>query len=241
MSTRHNILGKYKYVYRGLEPTRHSFLKGEKRIPSAGVIVVVCRGKSYELLEESTWPDVCQVLVVVNDWSPGPLPEIVMEYKQKSVNYLTNMGARRPRWKIKDIPVLRSAHALSINKQIIKELDDQSYNAFHLLWGTKDTGLRAIAISSLRCGTVVIAGLDFWEAPYWPGDSKDIKRKTSSKMKKGLKHKDVWLNAFTDFMKDMSYTKFVFYTYSTSLVDMIKVKDIQNAIVMPHKQLVPVI
>ena len=91
---------------------------------------------------------------------------------------------------------------------------------------------------------VVIAGLDFWEAPYWGSEplhadqdsditADSFRRKTAGKMVKGSKYKDRWLKAFIDYMEAMTDTQFVFYTYSSSLTNMIKTRSIQNATVVP--------
>jgi hypothetical protein len=151
------------------------------------------------------------------------------------------MRARVDRWKSCGVPSLRSSRALSINKEVVDALDEEKRKAFHALWDTKDTGLRAIAIVSLRCNVAVIAGLDFWEAPYWgsrepqatAGVANSVRRKTAGKMAKGSKYKVRWLKAFIDYMEVMTDTQFVFYTYSSSLTNMIKTRGIQNATVVP--------
>ena len=120
MSTWSNILCKYRYVNTRAKEgrARHSFLKHAEPGIAEGVIVVACRGQSYESLEQTTWVDTCGVFVVVNDWRPGPLPELVAKHRHRAVNYLTDMRARVDRWKSCGVPSLRSSRALSINEAV---------------------------------------------------------------------------------------------------------------------------
>ena len=61
-------------------------------------VVVACRGQSFSKLKQSSYPESCDLLMIVNDWHPA-IPRVFVEkHANKTVNYLTQMSARRKRF-----------------------------------------------------------------------------------------------------------------------------------------------
>ena len=210
--------------------TRDMYLDDEPKYLPGSLIVIACRGMSFELLSKSKYPDLCNILVIVNDWHPSGPPTSVLRHGTKTVNYLTDMASREPRWSEHKVKHLRSKHARSSHSRLIKGLSKEVRVAFDRLWNTKDTGLRAIVIASLRTPNLVIGGLDFWESEYWcdftrgPG-SKEHKEEayenTQKKRKKGRDSSVEWMSILMGYMRLKTDTRFLFYTHSESLKTMI--------------------
>jgi hypothetical protein len=235
MGTWKKLQGEYDFVYVS-DLDRDEFLSLKPYGQHKAVIVVACRGKSYELLVQSDHFKSCHILVVVNDWhldanygTTSVLPPL-RTYQDKTVNYLTDMSSRRFRWSNTNIKQVRSKAMMSTHKMVIDSLEAKVKKAFRDLWNTKDTGLRAIAMASLRCTELIVGGLDFWEAPYWTNQDlmPSVRESLERKIKKGSGRKHDYLSALISYMKEKTDTNFSFYTHSYSLKSLIRSDELPN-------------
>ena len=203
--------------------------------------VVVCRGQSFECLNKKIM-SACTQLVIVNDWEHHQPHEFLERYENRNlINFLTDMENRQPRYTLERLANVgkmraeRAEDALKSHRGKFKSLDNAKRAAFYRLWDTGDTGLRAIAIYSLDTTSILIAGLDFWEAPYWISPVKPMPEREFNKKKraKGLQRKNRYLARLTEWVRCKDDTMFVFVSYSQSLIDYCQKHPIGNCIINP--------
>ena len=212
--------------------------------------LVVCRGKSAEYVDTVDGmlaAKRAKQIILVNDWH-NEFPECIRTHKDKVLNFLSKMHARRPqmiryssrapetmkyvrthgpltgnvtRWPMAMNDDLRES-IMSLGIQ--REFDD--------IWNSGDTGIMAVAYASIFGSSVVIVGLDFWEAPYWTCPSPALAAKAASdetKRKKGRHRKDKFMKLLIDLMRVHTSCEFLIHTLSptfkASLEDLMKTSD----------------
>ena len=190
---------------------KHNHQPGSPKWP-----VVLCRGASAGAGIDYLRDNPTTTMIIVNDWRKK-FPEELITEERLTVNFLTDMSGRNFMFgNTEPVPVeMRCRRAWSdIITGKLKE-NKEKFEALRYLWNENpDTGLRAIAWTSLIYGSMIIYGFDVWDTDYYGTDTDDHIKK---KIKKGLKHRDKWLEALGDWIRLTPEVAYLFYTASEHL------------------------
>ena len=175
----------------------------------AGCTVLVGRGMSAGWLSENTeYLEHCDRIVMVNDWH-GDYPDFFDVYAHKVMNFL--YPTHRP-W----LPA----------KSIVKDADGvkkfcmtqgKIFGCATVVDGNRrnaDTGLNAVMYESFRSKRLLIAGIDFWAAEYWPGLRRTGEQ--DSKMKSGHRRSGMW-KVFLEFLEKGTHCRYFIHTENENL------------------------
>jgi hypothetical protein len=218
--------------------------------------LVVCRGKSAEYVDTVDGmlaAKRAKQIILVNDWH-NEFPECIRTHKDKVLNFLSVMHARRPQMiryssrapeTMKYVrthgpaPLAKNHHRgpMAMNDDLRESIMSLGIQReFDDIWNSGDTGIMAVAYASIFGSSVVIVGLDFWEAPYWTCPS-PAEAATSAihaaydetKRKKGRHSKDKFMKLLIDFMRVHTSCMFLIHTgsptFKASLEDLMKTSD----------------
>lgn len=155
-------------------------------------------------------------MIIVNDWRKK-FPEELITEERLTVNFLTDLSARHFMFgNTKPMPVkMRSRRAWDAIATGKLKANKEKFEALRYLWNENpDTGIRAIAWTSLTYGSMIIYGFDVWDTDYYGADMDEGIKK---KIKKGLKHRDKWLEALDAWIRLTPEVTYFFHTSSEHL------------------------
>ena len=178
----------------------------------AGCTVLVGRGMSAGWLSENTeYLEHCDRIVMVNDWH-GDYPDFFDVYAHKVMNFL--YPTHRP-W----LPA----------KSIVKDADGvkkfcmtqgKIFGCATVVDGNRrnaDTGLNAVMYESFRSKRLLIAGIDFWAAEYWPGKKRTCEQQSKMIESKADAMRKRCIHALLSFLEKSAHCEYLIHTECESL------------------------
>ena len=190
---------------------KHNYLSGGSKPP-----VVLCRGASAGAGIAYLRDNPTTTMIIVNDWRKN-FPEELITEERLTINFLTDLAGRHFMFgNTEPMPVeMRCRRAWDEIVDSKLKGNKEKFEALRHLWNENpDTGLRAIAWTSLTYGSMIIYGFDVWDTDYYGTDMDEGIKK---KIKKGLKHRDKWLEALDDWIRLTPEVTYFFHTSSEHL------------------------
>jgi len=178
--------------------------------------VVLCRGASAGAGISYLRDNPATTMIIVNDWRKK-FPEELITEERLTVNFLTDMAGRQFVFgNVEPKPIeMRCRRAWDEIVTGKLKANKEKFEALRHLWNENpDTGLRAIAWTSLTYGSMIIYGFDVWDSDYY---GTPMSMNIEKKIKKGLKRRDKWLEALDVWIRLTPEVAYLFYTASEHL------------------------